>query len=428
MMKGQATVELFAAVLVILNILWLIITRKVMEDGQFYFADSTIHFNNFFKEFVAFLFIGCLLFFILSKGKLDNGQLKRFAIRYYLLVFSLMSLSRVFFFLVRKKYRSFFRESLNTIIIGGNMLFKYVFSNLDIKANLGIHRSAMIDVSKGEEGMFQDIAGLIGREKQIENIIFCDDSFSREFYEKVEDIAAKNMIRVYIIPNFRHQVFNIRKLEIYNGIPVIRSLSEPLNKPGRKMLKRGFDVVFSLFVIVFVLSWLVPLLAVLIKIESRGPVFFSQERSGLKNNTFKCLKFRSMVVNRQADKTMATKDDARVTGIGGFLRRTSIDELPQFFNVLMGDMSVVGPRPHMVSQTDLYGRKLDRYMVRHMVKPGITGWAQVTGARGEIQTTRDMKKRVRRDIWYIQNWSFFLDLKIIFLTVFNIFKGDKQAY
>jgi putative colanic acid biosynthesis UDP-glucose lipid carrier transferase len=180
-------------------------------------------------------------------------------------------------------------------------------------------------------------------------------------------------------------------------------------------------------VIVFLLSWLVPLLAILIKLESKGPVFFKQGRPGLDEQEFNCYKFRSMRMNMTTEKE-ASKNDPRVTKIGRFLRKTSIDELPQFLNVLLGEMSVVGPRPHLWSQNKIYGNKVKKYMIRHYVKPGITGLAQVRGYRGEIETDEDMINRIKYDVFYIENWSFLLDIKIIIQTVVNIFKGEDKAY
>ncbi len=162
--------------------------------------------------------------------------------------------------------------------------------------------------------------------------------------------------------------------------------------------------------------------------ESKGPVLFKQKRSGRSNEPFYCLKFRSMTVNENADMLQATKNDKRVTKVGAFLRKTSLDELPQFINVLIGNMSVIGPRPHMLSHTEQYSALIDKFMVRHFLKPGITGWAQVNGHRGETRTTDDMAKRVEADVWYLEHWSFLLDMKIMFLTVYNILKGEKNAY
>lgn len=191
--------------------------------------------------------------------------------------------------------------------------------------------------------------------------------------------------------------------------------------------KRAFDIVFALAVVVFVLSWLIPLIGIFIKLDSRGPILFRQLRTGMHGRPFYCLKFRSMTPNRDADSKQATQGDARVTRIGAFLRRTSLDELPQFINVLLGEMSVVGPRPHMLKHTEDYSQVIDNFMDRHVIMPGITGWAQVSGHRGETTETAAMAKRVKADMWYVENWSFLLDLQIVLRTV-NCFKGSEKAY
>jgi len=195
-----------------------------------------------------------------------------------------------------------------------------------------------------------------------------------------------------------------------------------------RIFKRSFDVFFSLFIIVFVFSWLCPILAILIKIESPGPVFFIQLRTGLDGRSFRCYKFRSMYVNPEADSRPATRNDDRITRIGSLLRKTSLDELPQFFNVLIGNMSIVGPRPHMISHAEKYCRLTELYVIRHTLRPGITGWAQVCGLRGELPDQSAMLKLVNADVWYLKNRSFLLDLKIIFLTFWITLKGDKNAY
>ena len=193
-------------------------------------------------------------------------------------------------------------------------------------------------------------------------------------------------------------------------------------------MKRAFDVVFSLGVIVFVFSWLFPLLGLLVKLSSRGPVFFKQMRLGKDNQEFVCWKFRSMRMNVDADVKQATKNDPRVTAVGRFLRKSNLDEMPQFINVLFGHMSVVGPRPHPLRLNDQYRDIIDKYMVRHFVRPGITGWAQVSGFRGETRTPELMERRVELDVWYLENWSFWLDLKIVVKTVTNMFGKDANAY
>jgi putative colanic acid biosynthesis UDP-glucose lipid carrier transferase len=193
-------------------------------------------------------------------------------------------------------------------------------------------------------------------------------------------------------------------------------------------IKRVFDIFFSLFVCLFILSWLIPILWVLVKLESKGPLIFKQKREGINCEKFVCYKFRSMKINGRADQVHTTINDERVTKIGAFLRKTSMDELPQFFNVLLGDMSVVGPRPHLEILSLEYQKDVDDYLKRHIVKPGITGLAQTNGCRGEVRKRSDIKNRVRFDIFYIENWSFLLDIKIIIKTVLNVFKGEEKAY
>jgi putative colanic acid biosynthesis UDP-glucose lipid carrier transferase len=240
--------------------------------------------------------------------------------------------------------------------------------------------------------------------------------------------ADQNCIRFRIVPDIGALVKRQVYIDYLNEIPVLSLRREPLDDLGNKIKKRIFDIIVSSLVTVFILSWLIPLIGLLIKLESKGPIFFRQQRSGQDNKSFWCLKFRSMTVNDNANLVQATRGDARITKIGAFLRRTSLDEFPQFLNVLMGDMSIVGPRPHMLKHTADYSKIIDEYMIRQFLKPGITGWAQVNGFRGETKTLDQMKKRVEYDLWYMENWNMWLDLKIMFLTVFNTIKGEENAF
>ena len=250
-------------------------------------------------------------------------------------------------------------------------------------------------------------------QSQISSLItFCENNFKiLKFISKRGGLLSKKL-----------------KTDTY-GLSTVQSLREmPLSNDLNTILKRTFDVIFSLFVIVFLLSWITPIIALIIKIESRGPVFFKQTRNGIKFREFTCYKFRSMIENNDADIQQATKNDKRVTKIGKILRKTSLDELPQFFNVLIGNMSVVGPRPHMIKENERYSKSVDKFMVRHFVKPGITGLAQVKGFRGEVETDEDIINRVKYDIYYLENWSLILDLNIVFLTTINFLTGQKKAY
>jgi exopolysaccharide biosynthesis polyprenyl glycosylphosphotransferase len=204
--------------------------------------------------------------------------------------------------------------------------------------------------------------------------------------------------------------------------------SFPATSRGNALAKRIFDLVFSGLVILLLLSWFMPLLALIIKLDSRGPVLFRQLRTGKDGKPFYCLKFRSMHINAESDHKQASRHDSRITRVGAILRKTSIDELPQFLNVLLGEMSVVGPRPHMIRHTEDYSKIIDNFMIRHAVTPGITGWAQVEGHRGETKERAAMERRVNADLFYIQNWSLALDLKIVALTVRQAIKGHENAF
>ncbi|MEP6748593.1 MAG: exopolysaccharide biosynthesis polyprenyl glycosylphosphotransferase [Bacteroidota bacterium] len=240
--------------------------------------------------------------------------------------------------------------------------------------------------------------------------------------------AEKHCIRVNFIAPQKDIASGFYHVFYIGGLPVLQRYREPLKRLHKQALKRTFDLVVSTLVIILVLSWLIPLVSLLIKLESKGPVFFKQLRSGRENSSFICLKFRSMQLNNADDALQTTKNDKRVTKIGAFLRKTSLDEYPQFLNVFMGDMSIVGPRPHMLRHTEQYSEQVNHYMVRLYLKPGLTGWAQVNGYRGEIRNLQLMKKRVEHDIWYMENWSLLFDIKIMFLTLKNIIQGEENAY
>ncbi len=240
--------------------------------------------------------------------------------------------------------------------------------------------------------------------------------------------AERQCVRLKFIPDLHASLAVPFKMTYMGEFPVISMREEPLDDIQNRFKKRVFDMVFSSLVLVFVMSWLVPVIGLIIKIQSPGPVFFRQQRSGRNNEPFWCYKFRSMRVNKDSDRRQASRDDDRITPIGRFLRKSSLDELPQFFNVFLGNMSVIGPRPHMLKHTEQYSAIINRYMVRQFLKPGISGWAQVNGFRGETEDPRLMESRVEHDIWYMENWSLMLDVKIIFMTVINMFKGEEMAF
>ena len=263
---------------------------------------------------------------------------------------------------------------------------------------------------------------------KVNQLYCCLPSALSECIVPVINYCENNLIHFYSVPNVRNYLRHRMYFEMIGSVPILSIRKEPLGKIENRLIKRIFDVAFSLLFLCTLFPIIFLIVGVTIKITSPGPIFFRQKRNGLNNKEFWCYKFRSMKVNKESDTLQATLNDPRKTKFGDFMRRTNIDELPQFINVLLGDMSIVGPRPHMLKHTEEYSKIINKYMVRHFIKPGITGWAQVTGFRGETRELEDMEGRVKADIWYMEHWSFLLDLYIMYKTVANVLRKDKQAY
>lgn len=249
----------------------------------------------------------------------------------------------------------------------------------------------------------------------------------RDIIKKISRFCDHRVIRFFYVPVSVESIGLNLKREMLDDIEVFTTYENPLQNSVNRAIKRLFDICFSLIFLIPT-AIIFPFVFIIMKIQSPGPILFKQKRTGLDGKTFNCYKFRSMHVNADADRLQATKNDPRKYPFGNFMRKANIDELPQFLNVLKGDMSIVGPRPHMLAHTEQYSGLIDKYMVRHFVKPGVTGWAQVTGFRGETKELWQMEGRVKRDIWYIENWSIWLDIRIIWLTIKSMFIHDKNAY
>ena len=260
-----------------------------------------------------------------------------------------------------------------------------------------------------------------------DELYLCISRKERDVIREVSKLCDHHVVRFYYVPVSVETIGLNLKREFMDDMEIYTTYENPLQNPVNKALKRMFDIVFSL-VFLSITALLFPIIYIVIKIQSPGPIFFKQLRTGLDGRDFYCYKFRSMHVNKDADRLQATKDDPRKYPFGNFMRKENIDELPQFWNVLKGDMSIVGPRPHMLAHTEMYSQLIDKYMVRHFVKPGVTGWAQVTGFRGETKELWQMEGRVKRDIWYMEHWSIWLDIRIVWLTFKTIFVHDEHAY
>lgn len=344
-------------------------------------------------------------------------------------VFILIALYKIGIYFLLKKYRRFTGSNFRKIVIVGNsssteQLKDFVRTTPDYGYQLKAHFDAE---TKDEASLLKDIMEYTIHHKVDE--IYCSvSSLSNYTINELVDFADNSLKTLKFIPDNKDIYAKQLKIEYYSFLPILSLRRIPVDDPLNRFLKRTFDIIMSSVVIIGLMSWLTPILGLLIRLESKGPVFFKQKRNGLGYKEFYCYKFRSMRPNSAKANEWVKPNDARVTKIGKFIRKTSIDELPQFFNVFMGNMSVVGPRPHPVSHTEMFVGKIDKFMVRHLVKPGITGLAQISGFRGEVETDYDIINRVKYDIFYIENWSLLLDIKIIIQTVFKAFEGDKKAY
>jgi len=385
-----------------------------------------------------------LLFMKVITGRLPFiGQLIRVALMIAPALYLMMILVRYMERAIIKKSRQMGRNTRAALFIGSDPALLRLFKSLVKDPTLGYNITGYYADRDMEDIPDDFVLTRLGdmdmlRRKMKDKWNNFEEKTADEFYcslprsqkddiRRIARYCDNHVIRFYYVP-IEMEDFGLNlKREQLDDMEIFTPFQEPLLKLGNRILKRCFDIVFALGTLA-VTAVIYPIVALIIKRQSPGPIFFKQQRTGLNGRTFWCYKFRSMHVNKDADTVQATKDDPRKFAFGEFMRKCNIDELPQFWNVLIGDMSVVGPRPHMLKHTEEYSALIDKYMVRHFVKPGITGWAQVTGFRGETKELWQMEERVKRDIWYTENWSFWLDIRIIWLTVKSIFKPDKNAY
>jgi len=396
-----------------------------------------------------------ITYFIFAKKNLflRDGYFNRIKrITYRIFIFLIIALLLAYFFMPRTTYSRIFLLEYTLVFYVGKLIYYYIlYRYLKAMREKGIHVNRVIIVGLNdtarqlkrliqynpslgykfigyvsEEGSSKNLLGstdeleTIIKQQGVELVfvtlsIFNESTKSKDFLR----LCNKVGVRLRFVPENQQWFKNRINMESVGQLVLINPQEIPLDVFESQVFKRMFDIVFSFLVITFLLSFLIPILALLIKLNSKGPVFFVQKRTGINNKTFKCLKFRSMKVNNESDEKQATEGDKRITALGNFLRKSNFDELPQFFNVFFGQMSVVGPRPHMLKHTELYSGLIERYLVRHYVKPGITGFAQVSGYRGETDELWKMEKRVQYDMQYLENWNFWWDIKIIIMTFIN---------
>lgn len=407
------------------NLSWFVISLGI----NFYSVERKERFRTSFHKFVQHYFIFTLAYFtFFAFIRFD------FSIQYQLFVLCfllfLLIFYRWFFFSLRKLYRLEGGNYVNVVVVGEDQNIKVIQKIFD-EPDFGYRYKGFFGNSTSAKnkylGKVEDCYDYILK-NSIDEIYCMVSQLSSGELNCLIDFADNNLKRLMLVPDNKEIFTRAMGVELFGTVPVLNLRKLPLEKNYAKYGKRAFDVIFSLSVLVFILSWLIPLLFVVTRTESRDPLFFRQLRHGFNKKPFYCYKFRSMVNNSQAHTNMCIANDSRVTKIGKILRRTSIDELPQFINVLLGQMSVVGPRPHMETHTHKYERSVNKYLVRHFAKPGITGLAQIKGYRGEIVKPSDIINRTRFDIFYLEKWTPLLDLKIIYYTIYNAVKGDEKAF
>lgn len=421
--------EKYIILIILINLLWMIASSFL----NIYEIYRVINLERIITNLIkTVLFHGLLIaiFIVALKGHYYS---RKFLLIFYWFYFTFVTVFRLTFLLIIRRLQAKGFNTRNAVIIGagpvGLDIMKLLVKNKEYGYNfLGFFDDNGLQnhYSKYVLGNLSEIEEYTNKYKIEE--IFCALPLSAvDKIRQIREFAENNLIRFKIVPDFRGFYNQKASLEFYGRIPIMRIRKEPLENTINTFVKRIFDILFSLFVIVFVLSWLIPIIAIIIKIDSKGPVFYKQRRSGERNRLFTCFKFRTMNYSQNSEFIQAKKDDPRITKVGRFLRKNNLDEFPQFLNVFLGHMTVVGPRPHPMKLNEEYKNIIDKYMIRHLVKPGITGWAQIHGYRGETDNVRKMYKRVQYDVWYIENWTFLLDIKIIIQTVINMFKGDKNA-
>lgn len=362
-------------------------------------------------------------------GFYNNLQIEAIVIvKYILWTMLFVGVVKFSIYFLLKKFRLHLGgNTRNVIIVGLNQKTEQLRKFFLHNPVYGYKLKKTFDFNSPSNHTMEDVMEFVKKE-EIDELYASVGELSNEDLVKLVDFVDNNLKVLKFLPDNK-EIYSKRLDFTYYGVLPILSLRKiPIDEPFNKFIKRSFDIILSIFVIVCILSWLTPLLGLIIKLESKGPVFFKQKRNGLDYKEFYCYKFRSMKPNPMADLHQISKDDERVTKVGRIIRKTSMDELPQFINVLKGEMSVVGPRPHMVSHTHMYAERIDKFMVRHFIKPGITGLAQVSGFRGEVETESDIINRVKYDIFYLENWSLFLDIKIVFQTIYNALRGEEKAY
>ncbi|MGE5680116.1 MAG: undecaprenyl-phosphate glucose phosphotransferase [Bacillota bacterium] len=429
---GLRAIDYFFLLMLIL--VWLFSSKVTFLYDEFRSRNYSFELITVIKNVLIQSLSAIVFIFLVKEVPFHRG----FVVRYSAMLLLFLSMEKYLFRRVLDNFRKKGKNLRNIIIIGAGTVGQKFYELIKINPQFGYRMLGFLDDDKkynlnglylGKLELLEDVL----EEIDVDDVIIALPNHAGEKIQEVIDICDNYTTRVRIIPDYFRFLSNRYNVSMFDRFPVISVREERLNELHWSLIKRGFDLTVTMLLFLFVFSWLWPVIMIAIMIDSRGHIFFKQERCGKDNRTFVTYKFRSLQEDsREFDPKgqflQVSKADPRVTRVGRILRKTNLDELPQFLNVLIGDMSIVGPRPHPVPLNFESREYIRQYMHRYLVKPGLTGWAQVNGLRGETKDPCMMQKRVEHDLWYIDNWSFWLDLQIVFLTVVKMFKGDPNAY
>lgn len=420
------------ALMMALNFVWYFVSNVIDFYEDFIVRSFTYQFQKILRNILAQIITAVLFIFIVKEDLFTRN----FILYYTFIVFILVSIRIQFFKILKVRIGGRQSSLKNALIIGAGELGKNFFEFLNQRPELGYNVIGFLDNTTGSGknilGKITDLPEIINK-NQLDEVIVALPMSASEQLDEIIAVCNRYAVRLHIIPDYFRFISQKYQISMIGDYPVISVRNEPLSEAHWRFIKRTIDIISSVLVIILVLSWLIPLIYILNMFFAKGPVFFVQERVGTKDSTFNCYKFRTMRNdNNSGEKYVPTVEgDPRITHIGKFLRKSNLDELPQFINILKGEMSLVGPRPHALAFNEIYKEMVDELKIRSWVKPGITGWAQVHGLRGDVPDYEVNKKRtvkrIQFDIWYIENWSIGLDIQIIMMTLWQMIKADTKA-
>lgn len=428
--KGLMSFEPYMQIWIFINSIWIALCYLFGIYNYTAFIKIDLFIKKTTQVYVLWLMTLFLYLFITREVQFSRA----FILLFLFLSGIVFTISRILFFIIRKFFKNQSHYINKIMILGYNDTAKKITKYFEeeelytrlvgyAEENQNVHELTRYPIVCDTKSIVK-YAKILGVNEIFSTIM----PEQNPLVYKLMNDAEFGCVRFKIVPDFSLFLIKPVLVEYLKDTPILGVRQDPLEDATNRLHKRIFDLCISSFVVFFILSWLIPIIAICIKIESKGPIFFKQLRSGRNDIPFYCLKFRSMYLNSNADSHSATSKDNRITKFGSFLRKTSLDEFPQFINVLKGDMSIVGPRPHMVHQSVYFSKIVDHYMSRQFLKPGITGWAQINSYRGEVKDKQHIIGRITMDLWYYENWNIWLDIKIVFQTILQILKGDKQAY